>query len=327
MKKYIVFVLIFAGVSLWSQDISISGSVGFNFLYLDGVDDNLIADVETNSFISYYTSDLFSIVADIEGVGTLKVKYDEDEENKAPIELGVSQLYMNFFIEEFICYIGKKTKRVGSANWFNISNRITDKRAIGMVDFEIMALDFLNLGVVTYFNNSKNWENVSFAPNITLGLNRFNLELYLYYEELKSIFFTYNLSTQLGLFHIYMEGVIDEDKDFDFVLGSEYSANYFTVVAEYYYGEDNHHVGLSLSGRSQFIENFELNLSLLNSIPDSLDDFQEYYSLNGSISISYMYKDILFSTSFGKYFGGDRSEYILLESEDYSLGLFTTIFY
>lgn len=336
MKKYLILIIFTLRVISHAKEHSISGDVGYNFFYLDGIEDNYKSDVNASTFITYYTDDYFSIVSEIEAIGSLKVIKEAEMNNIAPIELSMSQLYMNFFIDDLIFYIGKKAKRVGSANWFNISNRIsptyssfgsTNNSALGMVDIEFMKFSNLNMGLVAYFNNSENWENISIAPNLSLSLINLDMDVFIYFEELDNVVTTFNISSQLGRFHIFFEGKVEDYTDIDLVLGTTYLSDIFSITGELLYGEDNLYGVLRFSRSNLIIDNLSISITSLNSIPDSTEDFFDYYSMDATLSLSYLYKDLLFTGYLGRYFGGDESEYILLDSADFTIGLFTTIYF
>lgn len=328
MKVSILFIyLIMISSMIISQEFSISGDVESNFFYIEGLEDDCITGLTGSVFFNYYTIDNFSIVADLESEGSLSSDSSTDIMN-----IVVKQLYMNFFIEDFICYIGKKSKRIGSAEWFNISNRITptfldqgsrNNSSIGMVDIEYMFTNHINIDLITYFPDTK----INIASSVTMSFLYLDLDLNYYFEEMENHYTAINLSSQLDRFNIYCEGSINEDYDIKLSLGTTYGGDTINITTEVLYGEENYYGGFSFTKSNLFIDNLTFNFSTLHSISDNTEEFWDLYSVDGAVSISYMYKDLLFTGYFNRSFGGDESEYILQNEVDFTLGLITSIYF
>lgn len=378
MKKTIVLLIILSS-NLYSRDVEVKGSVGYDFLFLEENSSTLyesgdkwndfVSNVNGDAFITYYTQDLFSITCDIEGAGTLKAVEGEGDTKIAPLELNISQLYINFMAGDFIFYLGKKKKKVGGNGWFNPSNRISpkysnlgksDNSSLGMVEAQWLTTKILQLGCVSYFNSSNNWKDISVAPYFFLTLWPVTIESYGYYENLERFYLGYNLDTYIKGIHLYIEGILKERADqpdlkgkrdywTNSILGGlSYGFGSNSISLEYlfreegwssrdreYFPVDNSYTGnysknylsLGLSRENLIHEDISGRVSIINSLPDSIEGFKEYYSCKLSSSISYSFKDLLFTGYFEKVLGGGESEYINLHHSDYLIGAFITFYY
>lgn len=377
MKKLFLIVLVISLNSVFAGDISVNGSVGFDFLYLNENSkikegkgenwDDFVANINGNSFITYYTEDLFSITCDIDAAGSLKPVSNSEETNIAPVDLNISQLYINFIVKDFIFYVGKKKREIGGNGYFNVSNRISpkfsnlgtsDNSSLGMVEVEWLLNDKVQLGSISYFTNSEDWENVSLAPYMFLSLWPFTFETYLYFEEMDRINLGYNIDTQLSDFSFYIEGILKEKSDLvkagkdeylkwtnSVIAGLSYSGVLFSASLEYLYNNEGwsfndfdkfyldskpssplfkNYVVMGFGKSDIVVENLSFRLNLVNSLPE-LD--LDTYSLKASASLTYSFNDLRFTGYFQKSFGGSDSEYISTGRNEYIIGLFTTFYY
>jgi hypothetical protein len=135
----------------------------------------------------------------------------------APVSLSVNQCFLQVpFSGRSFLYGGKKMKETGVSQFFNISNRISPKflsgfnyerNAPGFIEANFIYSDQLTQGLLLYFREAKNWDQISAAVYTEYNFGNFYVDGYLYYEELEKPFVGVNLSYQQGFYQFYLESI------------------------------------------------------------------------------------------------------------------------
>ena len=179
---------------------------------------DLGAYLRGNLYFSLMDRDLYHFMLDLQLEGTLTDRMMPDSTTLiAPVSLSVNQLFLQVPLSPYsFVYCGKRNKETGVSRFFHVSNRISPKflsgfdyerNAPGFLEGSFIRSDTLANGFILYFRGAENWDQISMAAYTDLNYGNFTADGYLYYEELKNLFFGGNLSYQWGVYQFYLESI------------------------------------------------------------------------------------------------------------------------